>query len=370
MKKTLLRIRKAMHVRKSFVEYLTFYKVLNYLKYENDLKKRKIVTSSFPPVITFQPSGYCNTNCQLCPVGLGIKGPEKGFLEFPQFQKIIDETKDYLIQIAFAGWGEPFLNPKIFDMIKYAEENRILTHASTNLHFFKTEKEIKDLLDSGLSFLTISLHGISQETYEAYQPGKVFSETINKLETLIALKREMKTKKPSIDLAFSITKKNQHEVEKMRLFTENLEVDKDIYTASLQLRFYLGDRIRTIEKIKEWAQDRKIDWCDISALEKERIIELYEAIPREEDLSFDSLDRLKLTARHFCSDPWKTLTVNWDGTVSLCCTDYSKYAMGNAIDENIIEIWNNEKYKNVRKYLFYKFDDKDFNFPCEKCIKY
>ena len=153
-----------MQVKEIFIEYLTIKKIANYLKYENDLRKRRIVTSSFPPVITFQPSAYCNTNCQLCPVGLGIKGPERGFLDFKSFRKVIDEAKEYLIQIAFADWGEPFLNPRIFDMIKYAEQNKILTHASTNLHFFKDKRKLNSLLDSELSFLTISLHGVSQET--------------------------------------------------------------------------------------------------------------------------------------------------------------------------------------------------------------
>lgn len=370
MKKTLMKTKKALQVKENFMKYLTFKKIVNYLKYENDLRKKKIITSSFPPVITFQPSAYCNTNCQLCPVGLRIKGPEKGFLEFTKFQKIINEAKDYLIQIAFADWGEPFLNPEIFDMIKYAEEKKILTHASTNLHFFKTEKEFKELLNSGLSFLTISLHGVSQETYEAYQPGKIFTETADKIKTLVNLKKKMRKSKPNIDLAFSITKKNQHEIENMQRFAETLGVDKDIYTASLNLRFYLHDSSKTIEIVKEWAQDKKIDLCDTSALGKERINELYEAILNEKEPSFNNLDGLRLSARHFCLDPWKTLTVNWDGTVSLCCVDYSKYSMGNAMKESIIKIWNNRKYRDLRKYLLGELDDKDVDFPCKKCIKY
>jgi MoaA/NifB/PqqE/SkfB family radical SAM enzyme len=370
MTKTSIRIKKALQVKGNFIKYLTSKRIVNYLKYENDLRRKKIVTSSFPPVITFQPSAYCNTNCQLCPVGLGIEGPKKGFLEFTKFQKIINDAKDYLIQISFADWGEPFLNPDIFDMIKYAEEKKILTHASTNLHFFKTENELKELIDSGLSFLTISLHGVSQETYEAYQPGKIFTETADKIETLVNLKKKMRKNKPNINLAFCITKKNQHEIENMQRFADTLGVDKDIYTASLNLRFYLHDSSKTIEIVKEWAQDKKIDLCDTSALGKEKINELYEATLDKKELSFNNLDRLRLSARHFCLDPWKILTVNWDGTVSLCCVDYSKYSMGDAMKESIIKIWNNRKYRDLRKYLLGELDDKDVDFPCKECIKY
>ncbi len=156
------------------LRYLTPKKSINYLKYLQDMKNRKVVTSSYPPDITFQASAYCNTNCRLCPVGLGIKGPPKGFLSLENFKKVIDEMKDVLIKITFADWGEPFLNPDIFDMIKYAEKNKVITHALTNLHHFNNEDDLRKISASGLSFLSVSLHGITQETYELYQPGQRF----------------------------------------------------------------------------------------------------------------------------------------------------------------------------------------------------
>jgi MoaA/NifB/PqqE/SkfB family radical SAM enzyme len=349
--------------------YLTYKKVMNYLKYRNDLENRKVVTSSYPPRVTFQASAYCNTNCRLCPVGLGIEGPHKGFLEPLKFHKVIDEAREFLITIAFADWGEPFLNPSIFNMIKYAEEKKIMTHASTNLHLFKNMDDLRKLLDCGLSFLTISLHGVSQETYEAYQPNKNFELTVEKIRTLISLKKQFKRKKPVIDLAFAITKKNEHEIEKMQWFAKKLGVDSTIYTASLNLRFYLNDSYAVARLVNEWAQDDKLDLCHNTEFGKQRLIELYAALMKEKEASLDELDRLELTSRHFCLDPWESLTVNWDGTVSLCCTDYGKYFMGDASKESIMRIWNNRRYRAVRKFLLGGLGS-DADFPCKYCIKY
>ena len=343
-------------------------KLINYLKYKNDLKNRAIITSSFPPLIAFQSSAYCNTNCQLCPVVLGIKGPKKGFLHFDIFQKVIDDAKDYLIRVDFADWGEPFLNPDIFDMIKYAERKKIMTRVSTNLHHFKNEEDLKLLINCGLSFLTISLHGLSQESYEAYQPGKNFEETIWKIKTLISLKKEMKKPKPFINLAFAITKKNQHEIEKMRQFTKKIGASSWIYTASLYLRFYLDNPDKIIGMINEWAQDKKLHLCNNDVYHKECINALYEVILKEKQVSFDRLDSLKLTGRHFCQEPWQLPIVNWDGTVSLCCADYSKYVMGDTCEESILKIWNNEKYRAARKYLAGNCSD-EFSL-CTHCIRY
>ena len=363
-------ILKAIRNLSTIADYLTYKKVINYLKYLNDFRKRQIVTSSFPPMITFQASAYCNSNCRLCPVGLGIKGPEKGFLKFDVFSKVINEASEYLTTILFADWGEPFLNSNIFNMIKYAEAKRIIARASTNLHRFRNEDDLKELLDCGLSFLTISLHGVSQETYDAYQPNKSFQVTVEKIKTLVNIKKELKRKKPIIDLAFAITRKNQHEIEKMQCFARELKLNSNIYTASLNLRFHLKDPNAMTSMVREWAQNDKINSRSNDERNKQKINELYEAIRKDNQINLDALERLRLTTRHFCVDPWEGLTVNWNGTVSLCCTDYSKYVMGNVCKESIAKIWNNEKYRHVREFLLGRFAINDADFPCRYCIRY
>lgn len=352
------------------INYITYKKIKNYLIYKNDVKHRRIITSSFPPSIAVQSSAYCNSNCRLCPVGLGIKGVEKGFLDFDIFKQIIDETKEYLVKVYFGDWGEPFLNPNIFEMIEYAEKNKIATAVSTNLHQVKNENDLINLLDCKLSLLIISLHGVSQETYEAYQPGKNFEETVKKIKTLINLKEKLKRKKPVIELVFAITKKNQHEIEKMWQFSKDLGVDYSMYTASLNLRFYLNNSKKMVRMIKEWAQDDKLDLWDNTSFAKGTINKFYETILKEQKINFNRLDELGLTVRHFCIDPWTSLVVNWDGTVSLCCVDYSKHVMGDTKKESIIKIWNNKNYINVRKYLLNQQIDKQMNYPCINCIRY
>jgi len=346
------------------IRYLTLRKGINYLKYMKDVKSRRVVTSSYPPDITFQASAYCNTNCRLCPVGLGIKGPPKGFLSLESFKKVIDELKDVLIKITFADWGEPFLNPDIFDMIRYAEENKVITHASTNLHWFKNEDDLRKLSESGLSFLTISLHGITQETYGLYQPGKDFETTVEKIKTLVAQKKG--SRKPVIYITFAITKRNQHELEHMNQFTESLKARSTIYTASLNLRFHPTNTWKDL--VNNWAQEGKSNLGVEGFIEKKGICNVYEAIRRGTRVSFTELDELGLSYKHLCQDPWRILVVNWNGTISLCCVDYWKYEMGNIYEEPVKKIWNNERYQAVRKYLLGQLPDKDVDFPCKACI--
>jgi MoaA/NifB/PqqE/SkfB family radical SAM enzyme len=348
----------------------TLKKFFNYIKFKNDLKNKNIITSSFPTFITFQASAYCNTNCQLCPVGVGIKGPEKGFLDFNLFKKIINEAKSYLIQIHFADWGEPFLNPDIFNMILYAEHNKILTSASTNLHRFSNDEDLMKILDCRLSQLSISLHGITQSTYESYQPNKDFNLTLEKIHTLIELKKKRKTLKPMIDLTFAITKKNQHEIPDMIQLAQELNVRYTLYTASLNMRFYSGNDVKIMNIIKEWGQDKNLELLNNVKYHKNTINKLYQTILKEGKVDYNKIDELKFTTRHFCVDPWQSMIVNWDGTISLCCVDYYKYLLGDTKKESIIDIWNNSRYQNAREYLKTGRNRMGENIPCSGCISY
>ncbi len=53
----------------------------------------------------------------------------------------------------------------------------------------------------------------------------------------------------------------------------------------------------------------------------------------------------------FCS--YKRLTIDVEGNVVLCCTDYfSKHRFGNAATENIMDIWNRKDYLDVRRHYW------------------
>ncbi|KKL60605.1 hypothetical protein LCGC14_2203620, partial [marine sediment metagenome] len=44
------------------------------------------------------------------------------------------------------------------------------------------------------------------------------------------------------------------------------------------------------------------------------------------------------------------ITIRWNGDVVPCCYDImSEYVIGNIRENSLEEIWNNERYNNIRK---------------------
>lgn len=63
---------------------------------------------------------------------------------------------------------------------------------------------------------------------------------------------------------------------------------------------------------------------------------------------------------------YESLTIDYAGNVILCCNDYhSSVIFGNVEQETLLHIWNNPKYKKLRKML----QKRSYNLPiCQKCV--
>ena len=103
-----------------FIKYINPYAVssLNLLKIRNFLiacveeKFKKTKLKSKPYKLVLDPTNACNLGCPLCPTGLGASSRKKGVLKIEQFLEIIDQFKDFVIEVHLYNWGEPTMNKK------------------------------------------------------------------------------------------------------------------------------------------------------------------------------------------------------------------------------------------------------------------
>lgn len=66
-----------------------------------------------------------------------------------------------------------------------------------------------------------------------------------------------------------------------------------------------------------------------------------------------------------CDFPSSTVIIDYKGRVIFCCDDYlSKYAFGNVSSEKLIDIWNKEEYRKIRRNLLKGIFDLDI---CKNC---
>ena len=67
-----------------------------------------------------------------------------------------------------------------------------------------------------------------------------------------------------------------------------------------------------------------------------------------------------------CAKPFREISINWDGSINLCCNDFiGEYTCGNILDEDITDIWNGDLFNSARKYLMNR--ERDALRPCRGC---
>jgi radical SAM protein with 4Fe4S-binding SPASM domain len=241
------------------------------------------------------------------------------------FTQVIDQLFSYVRYVVLYYLGEPMLCENLPQMIRYARRYKLKTFVSSNLNIFDN-KQAEDLIESKLDYLIVSLDGASQESYEKYRIGGDFSKVIENLRLLISKKNENKSPYPRIVLQPVIFKHNEDQVPKLKALADHLGVKISIRQGALGGEGQSPPVNKDIALAKKWLSPNK-------AYNKE----------------YDYLSDKPYLKDGPCYFLWKTVTINWDGSVFPCCWVYdSRHSFGNILKENFESIWNNDLYRSSR----------------------
>src|ERR1043165_9266150 len=166
--------------------------------------------SGMPMSISIEPTTSCNLRCPECPSGLRSFTRPTGMLKDELFKNVIDQLHSTLSYLIFFFQGEPYLNPKFLDMVRYASSKDIYTATSTNAHYLDDDNARKTI-ESGLDRLIISLDGTTQETYESYRVGGNLEKVINGTENILRWRKELKSRTPHVVFQFLVVRPNEHQ---------------------------------------------------------------------------------------------------------------------------------------------------------------
>ena len=293
---------------------------------------RKTRLSYLPFSLGIDPGNICNLKCPLCPTGESEPGVKRGFMDLELFKRIFDQLKDSLQVINLYNWGEPLLNTNLVDIIRHVKgkNNSIRIITSTNLNV-RNSKLLEELVNSGIDDIIVSCDGASKETYEKYRVGGNFDLVMENMRFLLSKNKEL-DKKAKIIWNFLVFKHNEHEVN----IAKNMANEMGVNLTIGLMRTSLKDEIRkthkeAIEHDKAWIPDNP----EYSAYDKDKC----------------ATKKVLKT----CRKPWETITISWDGLVFPCCAVFGEsYNFGDAKNEPIKKIWNNQKFIRARQEILNK----------------
>jgi len=354
------------------------YNVIDENAYEISLRTLAIDKLNSLLGLVIIPTFKCHLRCLYCyqktsKINKPIF-PERlnGLMKFNIFKKVIDEARDLgLTTVVFTG-GEPFLHPRIFDMLKYTYKNDIYTEVSTK--FPLKEKDVKKL-EGNVDKIQISLDCHIPEIQDKLTQVKGSGEWLLKDIELLS--------KTNIRLQVNVvvTTYNINYIPDLieYLYYKGVDViTLSIYGLSItnpnqELRPSRDDYINLAHKIEEKLANfpdtvEDIDYGYISLGDKTILVvsPIYAIRDIFHKKKEDSLLRLGMFN---CGAYRSGLAILPDGDVLGCDRMYSlpwykKLVVGNVKKQSIKEIWYSEKTYQLAKPSRDKFKD-TMCFNCE-----
>lgn len=257
-----------------------------------------LISSSFPTHLEVEAASKCQMRCPMCYTTY-MKNHFKGIMKMDLYKKIIDEAADnntYSIKLSWRG--EPLLNPNLVEMVKYAKKKGIKDVAFlTNAELLNEEKS-RDLIESGLDWISISADG-TDEIYNKIRFPAKFNETVEKIKYFKKIRDEKKQTKPLIRVQSILTA---------------LENNSSKFYKSWE---GVADKINVIsDHIRDYEMDTK---------------------------------KIEYNEMFLCPKPFQRLTIGHDGKVHQCINDYDgKNILGNVNNQSIKEVWDGEQNKKLR----------------------
>ena len=260
-----------------------------------------------PPLsIDIETAAICDLACPHCSREYIIT-PDK-IMKFELYKKIVDECVKLEIPSIKLNWrGEPLLNPKIDEFIKYAKEKGILeVSINTNAATLSEEKS-KKLINSNLDIIIFSFDGGRKETYEKMRPGRFHNNNFDKvyenIKKFSEIKKKMNSKFPVTKIQMILTKDSRGETQDLfDLFSDILD--------DVTITQY-NERGGSIKDLTETQQNKIEKYLGVNKLKK--------SIPYM--VNFD--DEIFISKkRKSCEQIFQRLMLTYNGRVGMCCHDW------------------------------------------------
>lgn len=270
-----------------------------------------------PLCVTIDASSACNFKCQGCHQSLDNNLGDLGMLKWEDATRIIDQCVELGVpSLSFTQVGEPGLNKALPEMVRYAHKRGILETRVVSNAQSPHGNMLVQLAAAGLHRLIISLDGLSPGSFEKYRRGSDFYLIMQNVFELLQWKRKrMRLENtvyvfPILRIQCVRTTYNESEIDAFVKFWSGMIGVDDVRISDITNREYGKSEVSTI-----WAGDQ------VS------------------------------TGRTLCPQPRARLVFTDKADVALpCCHDWRKsYALGDIRKQSLLEIWNSEKLKELRK---------------------
>ena len=270
-----------------------------------------------PFVINVDPASACNFKCKYCFHSREVDEKRYGIMAWPLFKDTVSDLRMFpskLKTLRLYAFGEPMLNLRFADMIKYAKDMDVCEDVDTTTNGSLLNPRLnREIISSGIDRINISVIGVNSEQYRQFCGKAIdFKKYVDNIADLYNNR----------DKCVIFVKINGDVIS---------NEDKDKF---IEIFSPISDGV-AIEHVMDC-------WCDfkMDGIERNKEVGVYGQ---------------PTTYVEVCPYIFYSFCVNYDGEVSACFLDWNrKLIVGNMYGNNLLEIWRGDRMRNLRKLMLLK----------------
>ncbi len=323
-----------------------------------------------PYQISLRITNKCNQKCAICgQYGTnGYMNTSKGrelLNDIPvwRYKKLVDEVAKYKPVFYITG-GEALLYDGLFELTDYIKKKGCYVYVITNGSLLG--KHAHEIVKQKWDMLASSFDGPEEIHDQCRGIRGTFQQTVKGIRELKLERKRQSVNTPYFMLSSTISSTNQHKLEELfetaasigpeclllylswfttedigkrhqKILKEELGVD------AVTWKSYIGQNVNIdTEKLKE----------TLAKISKKKYPFMWFPIP---NISLNKLDTYYNEPQDFmgysnCIAPYLMIDIMPNGDV-VTCRDYIDVKVGNIMEDKLLDIWNNQKFKDFRKVL-------------------
>ncbi len=308
-----------------------------------------------PPVCLYlETTNRCNLLCTTCPRTYAELEPPAD-MGWELFTRIVDQVPD-IARVVLHGVGEPMLVRDLPRMVRHLKDRGAYVLFNTNGTLL-TPRKGRELADSGLDELRVSLDAADAETYLEVRGKNFFDRILRNVRAFTEMQAREGLALPRVSMWLTGLRET---VEQLPAFVRVAHA-AGVGEVYLQRLVFFGD-----EAIGMARPDQA----------------LFERLTREEAGHLEEAERLAASLGmafsasgaasepgvslkraddpnpwSLCRRPWSVMYFTANGRALPCCIapfsqrGYENYTLGDATQQSLREIWNGAAYQEFRAAL-------------------
>src|SRR6266446_2505898 len=332
--------------------------------FEQVAAERGAVAEAEPVCLYLETTNRCNLLCTTCPRTFEALEPP-GDMDWALFTAIVDQFPN-IARVVLHGVGEPMMMAALPRMIRYLKDRGSYVLFNTNGTLLTRHKG-KELIDSGLDELRVSLDAAEPQAFKQVRGRDMFARIVRNVRAFRATQRALAVERPRVSLWLTGLKETVAQLGDFVRLAHQIDV-AEVYLQRL-VYFPEGQGLARPESALFAGGDD----------EEGRLVREAETLARSLGVSFNASGATdpatSLTPQNearpwsLCRRPWTLMYFTAHGRAIPCCIapfsmrGYDSFTLGNATQQSLREIWNGERYQQFRQALLSDAPPK----ACDKC---